>query len=80
MEPFYDDFSEMSYTKNNTIIFSDESLREFFLSDLSREETELTFLFALNREDPTYKACKLYLERKKRRRTRCCKFLRKIKK
>ena len=68
MEPVYNDFNKISYIKNYTTIFSDESLRDFFLPDLLRKEIEQTFygkIFALNKEDPTYEARKLYLERKK---------------
>ena len=61
------DFTEISYIKNYTTIFADESLRDLFLPDLLRLEIEQTFhgkIFALNKEDPTYEARKLYLERK----------------
>ena len=55
LEPVYDDFTEISYKKYSTIS-SDESLREFILPDLLRQEIEQTFqgkIFALNKEDPT---------------------------
>lgn len=45
-----------------------KALETFFLPDLLRQEIEQPFhgkFFALNKEDPTYEAWKLYLERKK---------------
>ena len=68
LEPVYEDVTEVSYIKNYTTIFFDESLRDFFLPDLLRQEIEQPFhgkFFALNKEDPTYEAWKLYSERKK---------------
>ena len=70
LEPIYDDFSEIEigYIKNYTTIFSDEELRDFFSPPLLRQEINQTYeakIFNVNKEDPTYKARKKYLERKK---------------
>ena len=64
LEPIYDDFSEISYIKNYTTIFNDDSLRDLFLPPLSKQERTQTY-DTLNKEDPTYKARKKYFERKK---------------
>ena len=64
LEPIYDDFSEISYIKNYTTIFNDDSLRDLLLPPLSKQERTQTY-DTLNKEDPTYKARKKYFERKK---------------
>ena len=66
LEPIYDDFCEISYIKNYTAIFNDDTFRNCFSPTLLREEITSTFdskAFALNNEDPTYEACKKYYER-----------------
>ena len=54
LEPIYDDFSEISYIKNFTSIFNDDTFRDFFSPCLLREEIHTTYdskIFALNRND-----------------------------
>ena len=66
LEPIYDNFCEISYIKNYTAIFNDDTFRNCFSPTLLREEITSTFdskTFALNNEDPTYEACKKYYER-----------------
>ena len=66
MEPLYDDFTEISYIKKFTTIFSNDTFRNFFPPALLREEITQTFnskIFALNKDGPTYKARKNYYER-----------------
>ena len=68
LEPIYDDFSEITYIKNYTTIFNDDTFREFFSPCLLKEEKNATFntkIFSLNREDPIYEAGKKYFERKR---------------
>ena len=68
LEPVYDDFSENSYLKNCTSLFSDSSLKDFFWVPLLKQEIEQTYaskLFKLDKDDPTYEARKKYLDRKK---------------
>ena len=38
LEPVYDDFSEIAYSKNYTTIFNDDTLRDFFSPLLLRQE------------------------------------------
>ena len=67
LEPLYDDFSEISYIRKFTTIFSDETFRYFFSASLLTEEISQTFqgkIFALNKEEMTYKARKKYYEQK----------------
>ena len=64
----YDDFSETAYIKNYTTTFNDETFRDFFSPPLLRQEITQTYdakIFALNKDDPTYKARKKYFERKR---------------
>ena len=64
----YDDFSEISYIKNYTTIFGDDTFREFFSPCLLREEINATFdstIFALNKDEPTYEARKKFYEGQK---------------
>ena len=66
LEPIYDDFSEISYIKNFTTIFNDDTLRNFFSPCLVREEITSTYnskIFALNKDDSTYEARIKYYER-----------------
>ena len=66
LEPLYDDFTEMSYIKKFTTIFSDDTFRNFFSPALLWEEITQTFnsrIFALNKDEPTYEARKKYYER-----------------
>ena len=68
LEPIYDDFPEISYIKNYTTIFNDETFRDFFSPPLLRQEITQTYdtkIFALNKDDPTYEARKKYFERKR---------------
>ena len=68
LEPIYDDFSEISYIKNFTSIFNDNTFRDFFSPCLLREEIHTTYdakIFALNRNDPTYESQKKFYEREK---------------
>ena len=68
LEPIYDDFPEISYIKNYTTIFNDETFRDFFSPPLLRQEITQTYdakTFALNKDDPTYEARKKYFERKR---------------
>ena len=70
LESIYDDFSEISYIKNYTTMFSDDTFRELFSPCLLWEEINATFntkIFSLNREDPIYEAGKKYFEKKRRR-------------
>ena len=65
LEPIYDDFTEISYIKEFTTIFNDDTFREFFSSMLLREEITETFqskIFALDKNEPTYAARKKYYE------------------
>ena len=66
LEPLCDDFSEISYIKKFTTIFNDDTFRNFFSSQLLRQEIIQTFqskIFSLNKEQPTYEARKKYFER-----------------
>ena len=66
LEPIYDNFAEISYRKNYTTIFHDETFRDFFSPCLLREEIDATFdskIFTLNKEESTYEARKNYYER-----------------
>ena len=68
LEPIYDDFCEISYIKNYTAIFNDDTFRNCFSPTLLREEITSTFdskTFELNNEDPTYEACKNIMKDKK---------------
>ena len=68
LEPVYDNFSENSYLKNYTSLFSDSSLKDFFCVPLLKQEIEKTYaskLFKLDKDDPTYEARKKYLDRLK---------------
>ena len=68
LERVYDNFSENSYLKNYTSLFSDSSLKDFFCVPLLKQEIEKTYaskLFKLDKDDPTYEARKKYLDRKK---------------
>ena len=38
LEPIYDDFSEIAYIKNYTLIFNDETYRDFLSLPLLRQE------------------------------------------
>ena len=65
LEPIYDDFTEISYIKEFTTIFNDDTFREFFSSMLLREEITETFqskIFALDKNEPTYAVRKKYYE------------------
>ena len=67
LEPLYDDFSEISFIKKCTTIFSDDTFRYFFSLSLLREEISQTFqakIFSLNKEEITYEARKQNYERK----------------
>ena len=67
LEPLYDDFSEISYIRKFTTIFSDETSLYFFFASLLTEEISQTFqgkIFALNKEEMTYEARKKYYEQK----------------
>ena len=66
LEPLYDDFSEVFFIKKFTTIFNDDTFCHFFSPRLLREKILQTFqakIFALNKEDSTYEACKRYYER-----------------
>ena len=66
LEPLYHDFAEISYIKKFTSIFNDDTFCHFFSPSLLREEILQTFqakIFALNKEDSTYKAHKKYYDR-----------------
>ena len=70
---FDDDFTEISYIKKFTTIFSDDTFRNFFSPALSREEITQTFnskIFALNKDEPTYEARKKILRETNERRIR----------
>ena len=43
LEPIYDDFSEISYIKNYTTIFGDDTFRNFFSPSLLIKEMNATF-------------------------------------
>ena len=43
LEAIYDDFSEISYIKNFTNIFSDDTFRDFFSPCLLREEINSSY-------------------------------------
>ena len=63
-----DDFSETSYIKNFTIIFKDDTFRNFFSPCLLRQELRTTYdskIFVLHKEEPTQEVCKNYYERQK---------------
>lgn len=64
VEPFYDDFSEISYIKNFTTILNDDTFRNFFPL-LIRQEIRATYNsknVGLHREESTYEARKKYYE------------------
>ena len=66
LEPLYDDFSEMSYIKNFTAIFNDDTFRNFFSPCLLRQEIRTTYdskIFGLNKEEPAYETHTNYYER-----------------
>ena len=66
MEPLYNSFTEISYIKKFTTIFSDDTFRNTFSPALLREEITQTFnseIFALNKDEPTYETRKKYYER-----------------
>ena len=70
---FDDDFTEISYIKKFTTIFSHDTFRNFFSPALSREEITQTFnskIFALNKDEPTYEARKKILRETNERRIR----------
>ena len=57
LEPIYDNFSEIAYIKNYTIIFTDDTLRDFFSPPILKQEINQTYdanVFALNMGDRTY--------------------------
>ena len=57
LEPLYNDFAEISYIKNYTTIFNDDTCRDLFSPCLLGEEANATFdskLFPLNKEESTY--------------------------
>ena len=61
LEPSYDNFTEISYIKSFTTIFSDGTFRTFFSPALLQEEITQTFqskIFALDKDGPTYAARK----------------------
>lgn len=63
-----DDFSETSYIKNFTIIFKDDTFRNFFSPCLLRQELRTTYdskIFVLQEEEPTHEVRKNYYERHK---------------
>ena len=65
LEPFYDDFTEKPYIKKFTTTFND-TFHHFLSPSLLRKEISQTFqakIFALNKEDSIYEACKKYYER-----------------
>ena len=67
LQPLYDYLNEISYIKKFKTIFSDDTFRIFFSPVHMREEIIQTFqskIFALNKEDPTYKTRKEYFENK----------------
>ena len=70
---FDDDFTEISYIKKFTTIFSDDTFRNFFSPALLREEITQTFnskIFALNKDEPTYEVRKKILRETNGRRIR----------
>ena len=61
LEPLYDDFTEISYIKKFTTVFSGDTFRDFFSPALLREEKTQTFqskIFALDKDEPMYAARK----------------------
>ena len=61
LEPLYDDFTEISYIKKFTTVFSGDTFRDFFSPALLREEITQTFqskIFALDKDEPMYAARK----------------------
>ena len=61
LEPLYNDFAEISYIKNHTTIFNDDTCRDLFSPCLLGEEANATFdskLFPLNKEESTYEVRK----------------------
>ena len=43
LEPIYDDFSEISYIKNYTTIFGDDTCRDFFFSQPAERRNKCYF-------------------------------------
>ena len=67
LEPIYDNLGEISYIKNFTTIFNDDTYRDFFSPEHMKEEIIQTFqgkILALDKNDPTYEARKEYFENK----------------
>ena len=65
--PIYDNLGEISYIKNFTSIYNDETYRDFFSPGLMKEEIIQNFqnkIFNLNKNDPTYEARKKCYENK----------------
>ena len=60
LELIYDDLGKISYIKQFTTIFNDDTYRDFFSPALMKEEK----MIALNKNDPTYEARKEYFENK----------------
>ena len=61
LEPLYDDYTEISYIKKFTTIFSDNTFSNFFSPALLREEITQTFqskIFAPDKDKPMYAARK----------------------
>ena len=61
LELIFDNFTEISYNKKFTTIFSDDTFRTFSSPALLREEITQTFqckIFALDKDEPTYAARK----------------------
>ena len=59
LEPLYDNFTDISYIKKFTTVFSDDTFRNFFSAVLLREEITRTFqskIFALDRDELMYAA------------------------
>ena len=69
LEPIYDDIGEISYIKQHCLnILCDKNYRQFFSPEFLIEEINNTFdnkIFALNKNDPTYKARLKYFERQR---------------
>ena len=67
LEPIYDNLGEISYIKNFTTIFNDDTYSDFFSPEHMKEEIIQTFqgkILALDKNDPTYEARKEYFENK----------------
>ena len=65
LEPVYDDFPEISYIKNFTDTFNDDTFRDFFSPCLPTEEIHSRYsskLFALNKVNTYYEARKNILK------------------